>query len=101
MPFESKKKLPARPCDSFQPVVNSWRKPSETVRRELTRMESSANQAPSSDRQPSGVGVGTVVNVPTVPCKKAVRLVNVAWPYWPSASLSFDWTRWNQTPALH
>ena len=44
------------------------------------------------------MGAGSYRSVPTVPCRKVCRLVNVAWPNWLSARFSFDCSRWNQTP---
>ena len=55
----------------------------------------------TSDRQPSGVGVGSYSSVATVPCRNVCRLVKVACPYWLSASISFDCSRWNQAPTVN
>ena len=41
---------------------------------------------------------GSYRSVAAVPCRKVCRLVNVACPYWLSARVSFERSRWNQTP---
>jgi len=53
-------------------------------------MESSTNQAPSSDLKLKGVALGTAVNRVRVPCKNVVRLAKEAWPAFDEAVSSFD-----------
>src|ERR1019366_882457 len=77
----TKTKLEARSCDSFQPSVDSARNPMRRFRLERNFTWSWTNHAASRERQPTGVGEGTTVKVPTVPFRKFVKLPNDAWPY--------------------
>ena len=78
-------------------MLNSSRKPSDTVRFERTRITSSAYQAPKNERQLIGVGAGSYKKL-AVPARKFGSPVKVNCPYWLSASSSLDWNGWNQTP---
>src|SRR5882672_2020061 len=80
IPFVSGIQLPARPATSFQPVVNSWRRPNCTVRLWRTRIVSSMNHAPNQLRKPIPEGAGITWKLLDVPCRNVVRLANVAWP---------------------
>ena len=91
----------ARPCASFQPVEDSPRKPSDTVSFGDSRITSCAYSAANSDRQFISVGAGSNKKLEVFPARKVVRLANVAWPNWLSASVSFDWNCWNHTPKLN
>src|SRR5579871_3224738 len=68
----------ARPCASFHPSVDSKRKPMRRSRLGRSRIASCTKAAPSIDRQPSAVGVGTTVKVEMVPSRKLVRLLKDA-----------------------
>ena len=64
-PLESKSQFEDRLCASFQPLVNSPRKPTRNSIEGRSLMVSSAKYAPSSDRKESGVGEGITVKVAT------------------------------------
>src|SRR3981189_1772579 len=90
----------ALPYASFHPVLNSSRKPRDSVRLGFNRMTSSAYHAPNNERQLSGVGVGSYKKLP-VPARKAGRPVKVICPNWLRAISSLDWNCWNHAPKVH
>src|SRR2546423_167930 len=73
--------LAARPCASFQPLVDSLRKPTRNSSEGRSRRVSSMYAAASSERQPNGVKNGAYVYVLTLPCKNDCRLLNEPCPY--------------------
>ena len=66
------------------------RRPTDSVSRGLRRTVSWAYQAPKTERQFISVGEGSKRKLEMLPCKKICTLVNVAWPNWLSAMVSFD-----------